>query len=508
MQLRQGSLFGFAAFLLSFSAMAQTTVPIEAVDDQAVLRSNGRVTIPVLKNDVSGPGKMLNKIGKPKFGVAVRVPDPQHQSHEAAILYIAGPEFSGYDTFQYSVTDDTGAVSSATVTVHGPQFALVGGPIGTNIVDPEGKPVGYFELEVRNAGAFTGSVRIGSAEYSLLGRLDHGGRYTGFARAEEDDDKNLPVSFIVTTGEDRRLLTATFGEDRHWTVSQEINSLTEEQLADLEGRYTVELPPPSGTVVDSDSDDSNGADTDSLGRDIPQGTGWMMIEVNDRGDARVKGKTGDGRSFSVKGQVMGNGDELVLSFYEAWGDSVLGGTLTMGNSVEGDLTWTRDVSDEDRYPDGFDLTVNARGGRYEAPKDGRRALDNGTSDGDSATLTISGGGVDEFTRELRFSEGDDVTTVNQNGDTIDLKIDRRSGTFTGKFRDPDDRETRVKFSGVLLQSEGRGVGFFEANTKTGRVEFEVDGSGDDGTTDPDPDEDEPNDDDPEEDFFEDENFQF
>ena len=180
----------------------------------------------------------------------------------------------------------------------------------------------------------------------------------------------------------------------------------------------------------------------------------------------------------------------------------------------GDLSWTRDVSDEDRYPDGFDLTVNARGGRYVAPKDGRRALDNGTSDGDSAKLTISGGGVDDFTRDLRFSEGDDVTTVNQNGDTIDLKIDRASGTFKGKFRDPDDRETRVKFSGVLLQSEGRGVGFFGANTKTGRVEFKVDGSGDDGTPDPqapdepDPDEDEPNDDAFGEDIFEDEGLRF
>lgn len=481
MQLRSGSLFGFAAFLISFSAIAQTTAVIEAVDDQAVLGIGGRVVIPALRNDVSGPGKMLKKIGKPKFGVAVSVPDPKHQSHESAILYIAGPQFSGHDTFQYTIMDDTGAVSSATVTVHGPQFAIIG-PIGTNIVDPAGKPVGYLELEVRSAGVFTGKVRIGTAEYSLLGNFDRSGRYIGFARSEEKHER-LPVSFIVTTETERALLSGTIGDDEIWTVSQEIGSLSAAQFEELDGRYTVELPAPSGTVADSNSGDGGGGGTDSNGRDIPQGSGWMMIEVNEHGEARLKGKTGDGRSFSVKGQVMGDAGSPVLSFYEAWGDSVLAGALRMGESIDGDLFWTRDVSDEDRYPDGFDLTVNARGGRYEAPKSGKRALDHESSDGGRATLTISGGGVDEFTRELRFTEGDKVTTLDQDGDAIDLEIDRENGTFKGKFRDPDDRETRVKFSGVLLQSEGRGVGFFEANTKTGSVKFEAKGTDDNGGTD-------------------------
>lgn len=498
MQLRSGSFFGFAAFLASFSAIAQTTV-IEAVDDRAVLGVSGRVTIPVLKNDSAGPGKIIRRIGKPKFGVAISVPDPKHQSHEPVILYIAGPQFSGYDTFKYSLTDDKGATSSATVTVYGPRFAL-SGTIGTNIVDRDGRPVGYFQLETGNAGAFSGKIRIGTKEYSLLGNIDRSGRYTGIAHAEIDDEKNLPFSFTVTTGAQRTLLTGTVGKDGDWTVSQEIGSLTPEQFEELDGRYTVELPAPAGIVLDSDSDDGNGVGTDPDGRDIPQGTGWMMIEVNEHGDARLKGKTGDGRSFSVKGQVMGDGGEPVLEFYEAWGDSVLAGALRMGDTIEGNLFWVREESDEDRFPDGFDLTVNARGGRYEPPEDGRRSLDYENSDGGRATLTISGGGVDEFTRELKFSEDDEVTTLDQNGDSIDLKIDRESGTFTGKFRDPDDRETRVKFSGVLLQFEGRGVGFFEANTKTGRVEFEVEASDDD--------DDAPGEDDLEESVFEEGRFRF
>ena len=82
--------------------------------------------------------------------------------------------------------------------------------------------------------------------------------------------------------------------------------------------------------------------------------------------------------------------------------------------------------------DGIDADI---GGSGLGGVDARQALDAGLGraigaaalDGDDAgrmTISISGGNVPDFEQELRISEDDRVTVINEGPDSLNMKIDR------------------------------------------------------------------------------------
>ena len=427
--------------------------------------------IPVLRNDrdpdnVAGAEPVdelsLKRVTAPAFGRAEIV--------GKSVVYSPGPAFLGNDQFEYVVTDSNGGTSRATVTVAGLGFALFG-PHGLLLEDAEGTPAGYLRLDVARGGTFTGSLKMDGKSYALMGRFDSRGKFLGYARSSSGV---VPVGLEISQEGGITRIRAKLANGQ-FVADEATSTHTIASMAEIAGRYTIELPAGSIAVPD-DADDEDDEDNDSS-EDL--GIGWAIMEIDNWGDVDIEGETGDRQKFSASGVLSGSPEGAVVSFYAQQKHGVLSGTLTLGEKVAGDLQWQR--------KDGNDqvVTVSANGGRWSEPEDGRRAL---ATDGDDAgrmTISISGGNVPNFERELRISEDDRVTVLEEGSDSLDMKIDRDNGTFKAKFRQLDDLDRRCDIRGVLLQGERRGSGVFEGDGTPGRVEISL-GSPDVPAPQPDP----------------------
>ncbi len=99
------------SFGQSDTATVRVTViapALNAVDDATAARPRTPVAIPVLANDI-GTGLIITQVGTPSHGSAVAGAD-------GAITYTSTPNFTGTDTFTYTITDGI-STDSAVVTV-------------------------------------------------------------------------------------------------------------------------------------------------------------------------------------------------------------------------------------------------------------------------------------------------------------------------------------------------------------------------------------------------------
>src|SRR5262249_31334165 len=100
--------------------------PPLAADDSATAAYNGPVTINVLANDSDPDGDALTvtEVSLPAHGSAVINAD-------GTLTYTSNPDFSGTDTFSYTVSDGQGGTASAivTVTVVDPPDVTVSGTV-------------------------------------------------------------------------------------------------------------------------------------------------------------------------------------------------------------------------------------------------------------------------------------------------------------------------------------------------------------------------------------------
>jgi hypothetical protein len=198
------------------------------------------------------------------------------------------------------------------------------------ITDGSGKSVGYLRVQASSSGSFTGKVELEGKSYTLVGRLDAQGRFKGTARG---DDGSIEVEFTIDQ-ETNTTLSASF-EGGEFNVDFTVGERRQVSLASLEGRYTVDFPSGSGS----------GDGTADGGDSLPGGIGWASIKIDDDGEAWIKGKLGDGRSYSARSIVMDSENGPVLPFYATPESSVVVGTLNIGETVSGTIDWVREESD-------------------------------------------------------------------------------------------------------------------------------------------------------------------
>lgn len=493
---------------LGQSASATITIhnaPPVAVDDLLTAARTGPTYLDVLANDKDREPKLLEISDPPKFdpndakntrptkidgGTIQTVGQVGHER----ILFTPDATFTGVTQFQYTIKDAYGKTASATVHIVSAQ-ALMNRSAGIALKDVTGRVAGYIRIDSFANGAFTARIEVGSKKYRLVGRFDANGNFSGVAHDEDGTSLPLTLGF----GFDDKgapVISADLGMGKY-TADQAVATISASALGDLEGRYTVNLPPgTSSTTTSGDTTtgstttttgstttttgsttttagDATGTTTTTTKINGPEGTGWMTIKVDENGDASMKGKTGDGRSFSARGVIGGTDAAPELIVYATPHSGTLAGTLKFGDTISGQFTWTRGETNATFYPDGFDLPLAATGARYERPDDGKRALASDSTDAGRGTLTISGGNVPPFTRELRFSEDDKVQVLDNGEEDTGVKIHRKDGTFSGGFDNPDDLNQHIKFTGVLIQSSGGGSGVFQGKDKAGTATLTI-----------------------------------
>jgi large repetitive protein len=86
--------------------------PPNAVDDSVTARAGNSVTIPVTANDTEPDGQAiaLVAVGKPKHGTTDML-------NGSSVTYVPAPDYSGTDSFDYTISDETGLEAKAVVTV-------------------------------------------------------------------------------------------------------------------------------------------------------------------------------------------------------------------------------------------------------------------------------------------------------------------------------------------------------------------------------------------------------
>jgi hypothetical protein len=190
----------------------------------------------------------------------------------------------------------------------------------------------------------------------------------------------------------------------------------------------------------------------------PEGTGYAVVKVAVNGSARITGRLGDAAVFSV-GAVLSTDGTLPVFANLAKGSEVAAGYLTFSatsSGIDGELAWVRSANPlAVLYPEGFDATINATGGRYVAPAIGQTVLAD-------ARLTLGSGNLGaEIVSDIAagVAAGNPTTTVRVNAVT---------GVVTGRFMHPADGRKR-SFGGLVQPLQNGAYGLFVGVNETGYV---------------------------------------
>jgi hypothetical protein len=414
--------------------------------DTARLNGTKPITIDVLKNDSDpdGDGITLEEVTQGKQG---RV-----QIVGGKILYTPAADANAGDTFTYVILDDyDNSVRSATgtVTISSPNLNSRG--LGAaELKDEEGNVVGLIRLTGTGNGTVSGKLQLFTQRYTVMGQLDANGHFYFTIPRDEDGPLQLDVDF--SGDEDGAFDVSLKGDGNVWSGEEIPNTLTDARRDEIVGKYTVELPAPSGD-------------------DQPKGIGFVRVDIKPWGDVSIKGRLGDGSKFSTKGVLTGSDSAPIVSMFTSKGDTRLRGTLQLGSdaNLTGPFVWFRDADSDAMFPNGIYAEINMNGSRLEPAQKGQRTL----PDAKKATITLTDGNLNtSITQSIEISKSDRVSFIGSNPFGVTMKIDRANGTFKGQFDHPFD-DSRHKFLGVLLQAQDKGSGVFTGIDRTGAVALSI-----------------------------------
>jgi sugar lactone lactonase YvrE len=215
---------------------------------------------------------------------------------------------------------------------------------------------------------------------------------------------------------------------------------------------------------------------------IPQGHGYAQLSISKSGGANWTGKAADGSTLTFS-TVLAEDDSIPLHVMLYGNTGSLQGVAKI-NFVTGDLTdhaehvldWCKIpqplVSKDRSYKSGFITTLEMKGGRY-TPNDLHGFL--GLS-GSSAAMRLIFAQSPTETFEQPFTLMDpNGVVVPSNNKSLSLKMDPKTGIFTGSYKQGNPALT-VNYAGILLNhqasNEKKGLGHFlkaESSSPTSKI---------------------------------------
>jgi hypothetical protein len=188
--------------------------------------------------------------------------------------------------------------------------------------------------------------------------------------------------------------------------------------------------------------------------------------VSSTGVISFNGVLADGTKVAQKADLLVTGQwPFYAPLYSGKG-SILG-WLTFSNDTGSDITgmvdWFKLTQPAKLYPAGFTNGTEAIGSSY--------LFTNGIP-----VLNISNGEVwlangnltDSFTNQITLDSASKVT--NQSTNALTLAVTSSTGLFKGSVVNPDTGKA-IAISGVVLQKQNFGGGFFVGTNQAGRVFF-------------------------------------
>ena len=432
------------------NATFKTTANNLPVANEDIVQAKGRsaITIDVLANDTDKDADKLT---------ILRVSQPARGTTEISgtkVLYTPGENFAGTDAFTYVVSDGQTGVATGRVTIRALQVAIDGANSAI-IKNENGDAAGAYKIIGTAGGKFTARVSIGGENSVVTGQLDADGKFSTTLA------NGTSVSFSVKENGASNSIVADFERpDGKYTAETTVNAVTDRRLAELVGHYNITLPAP-GTATTA-GQTSNG---------LPQGAGFMTMDVKTWGGVSVRGVLGDGSKFSYGSTVSGTDAAAGIPIWLSPKDARVSGTVGLAGTTDitatGTMNWYRPADDgAKRFADGFYTSVNATGAAYTPPAKKERVLNAATN---AATITLQGGDLAaNITRNIQIDTESRVQLPK--GVVSKLTIYPRQGTFAGTFEHPYDGDQRT-FQGVLIPNQNVATGVFTGRTQTGTVKI-------------------------------------
>jgi hypothetical protein len=380
----------------------------------------------------------------------------------ASLTYTPDGTFGQTDAFTYTVTDQHGGSATATVHLYDPRKTAAARYILTVVSESAPvRAVGVVGLNVRSNGVFTGTLTYFGERYVLRGRFSTDGLFS-----TEIDRRGAPplqLSLGEWGGPNGIQIGGSLDE---YTITSD-SALISPANAPEAGSYTMALP----------SEDPA----------APVGSGYVTGLVNRHGKVIFTGRIGDGQAFSFGTQLRSGGTaDLFITAGSAPRDRIWGRLQFPGAAASestGELAWYRAPRTSGAFQSGFQTQIHVTGSRLALTDAEEQILDYSTelagldihfSDIEGEDLldgTLSGptegslafqGSVSTFTTRGRFPARTAVQPVT-------IRINRRTGAFSGMMHLPGESGLGHSYSGVLLQHQNTGAGLVRFGPQSGLI---------------------------------------
>lgn len=294
---------------------------------------------------------------------------------------------------------------------------------------------GFVTMTVGLRGSVSGVLMYGGKRYAFKGRLNTDGVVTLSLRRKGATPLELRLALNVLSPETEQLMGSVLddGLQSDFAADRQTYHATNNPT-DAVGRYTFVLQPNDP--------------------DVPEGTGYALMNVTKGGAVRVTGKLSDGSAFSQAAYVSKFGQwPLFAQPYRKTG--VLSGMMQLGFAerwvLSGTARWVKPARAKDAYySNGFDGNLTVYGG--EAPASVFEIPESST-----VAATLYRGGFDTLVGPLPLTRQPRGVFRGDLG--IKVSISSATGLLTGEFVHPTTKR-RVQVRGVLLFGENSAGGFF------------------------------------------------
>jgi hypothetical protein len=293
---------------------------------------------------------------------------------------------------------------------------------------------GFFTLNVTDKGSFSSRFIVGGKKTSDRGQFDSSGNaplQLAIAGKQISGDLHLDFANQVTG-------TVT---DGNW-ISHLIGKKSRTNSDSAEEQYTIVIP-------GNDSGTS------------PAGDGFGSAIVNSSGAIRFSGVLADGTKISQSVNLSSDSTwPLYVSIYRGQGSLL--GWVNLGSDVNGAVNWScPSIPKRKFYPVGFSNVINVAGSPYNPAANPIVNFQNGI-------LSFGGGNLESFEQAVQLESGIHIIAANDESGRVSVKLKNSTGILNGRFTNPSNGKT-TKFSGVLLQNQNSGSGFFLGTNEVGSM---------------------------------------
>lgn len=370
--------------------------------------------------------------------------------------YTANPDFPGVETFTITTSDGYDQTTS-TVRLGTSEWyrASCVGKFESFLVNDENRPVGKISISVRPDGTFTGKFFNYGAPYSFKGNIAAQVNDWPIGNLEIERFDNPPFTMNVTMNPDPSgnttigLYVGIHGDGNYSAMSDWMGPTSAPPEEEI-GQTNMLIP----------------AEAEQNPAERPQGTGFGIMKIARKGSVRWVGRTGDNQPFSVGAKYNASGSVHVLARVSRSGNERIYGTLRPEGASS--LTWYKPERHSSAYSSGFTSYLQPKGSRFESYGSAETMFDTATEVSPTLAFTAYDH-AGAIVTSKNLEPGSKLDSGKESSGRVKLKINRKSGLFTGEISSGGSKPKREKVSGIILPNQRLGSGVWRKSGSDAKV---------------------------------------